>query len=58
MVSDIKEQPAVFNDLVLNSLSVRELRNRIKTKKEGAEGGRSFDLHSSMQPKTDPEITF
>jgi len=57
MVSDIKEQQAVFNDLVMNSLSVRELRNRIKTKKEKPAGSISFDSSSSMRPKIDPEIT-
>jgi len=57
MVSDIKEQQAVFNDLVMNSLSVRELRNRIKTKKEKAADNVSFDPSSSMRPKIDPEIT-
>jgi len=57
MVSDIKEQQAVFNDLVMNSLSVRELRNRIKTKKEKVADNVSFDPSSSMRPKIDPEIT-
>lgn len=61
MVSDIKEQQAVFNDLVLNSLSVRELRNRIKRNSpaggEKAADNVSFDPSSSMRPKIDPEIT-
>ncbi len=34
MVSDMQEQQAIFNDLVFNNLSVRELRNRIQAKKE------------------------
>ncbi|MHB9019671.1 MAG: ParB/RepB/Spo0J family partition protein [Minisyncoccota bacterium] len=57
MVSDMKEQQAIFNDLVLNSLSVRELRNRIKTKKEKVVDNIAFDPSTSMRPKTDPEIT-
>lgn len=61
MVSDIKEQQAVFNDLVMNSLSVRELRNRIK-RNPPAGGEKSadkiaFDQSSLMRPKIDPEIT-
>ena len=61
MVSDMKEQQAIFNDLVMNSLSVRELRSRIK--RNPIAGGEkpidkiSFDTSSSMRPKTDPEIT-
>ena len=57
MVSDMKEQQAIFNDLVMNSLSVRELRSRIKTKKEKVVDNIAFDPSSSMRPKTDPEIT-
>lgn len=57
MVSDIKEQQAVFNDLISNNLSVRELRSRIKTKKEKAADNTAFNPSSSMRPKTDPEIT-
>lgn len=34
MVSDMQEQQAIFNDLVFNNLSVRELRNRIHSNKE------------------------
>jgi len=61
MVSDIKEQQAVFNDLVMNSLSVRELRNRIKrnppTGGEKRADSISFDSSSLMRPRIDPEIT-
>ncbi len=34
MVSDMQEQQALFNDLVFNNLSVRDLRNRIQQTKE------------------------
>ncbi|MBI4991814.1 MAG: ParB/RepB/Spo0J family partition protein [Candidatus Harrisonbacteria bacterium] len=34
MVSDLKEQQTIFDDLVNNNLSVRELRSRIQVKKE------------------------
>lgn len=34
MVSNIQEQQALFEDLLRNNLSVRELRSRIQTKKE------------------------
>lgn len=57
MVSDMKEQQAIFNDLVLNSLSVRELRSRIKIKKEKPVDNIAFDPSTLMRPKTDPEIT-
>lgn len=57
MVDDMKEQQAIFNDLVMNSLSVRELRNRIRTKKEKVIDNIAFDPSASMRPKTDPEIT-
>jgi hypothetical protein len=57
MVDDMREQQAIFNDLIMNSLSVRELRSRIKTKKEKPADNISFDPASSMRPKTDPEIT-
>jgi ParB family chromosome partitioning protein len=61
MVSDIKEQQSVFNDLVFNNLSVRELRNRIR-KNSSASGEKSGDkassnISSSMRPNIDPEIT-
>lgn len=61
MVSDMKEQQAVFNDLVMNSLSVRELRKRIK--RNPPAGGEkvvdniAFDPSASTRPKTDPEIS-
>ncbi len=37
MISDIQEQQAVFADLVSNNLSVRELRNRIQSRREAAQ---------------------
>ncbi len=36
MITDIQEQQAIFEDLIRNNLSVRELRNRIRAKKENA----------------------
>jgi ParB family chromosome partitioning protein len=55
MVSDLKEQQLIFNDLISNNLSVRELRTRIKNKKpvlDSAQQGQS-----SVKSKTDPEIS-
>jgi len=56
MVSDIKEQQLIFNDLVSNNLSVRELRNRIRTKKEKPIDDASIESPSAFRPKSDPEI--
>ena len=36
MISDLKDQKALFDDLIANNFSVRELRNRIQFKKEQA----------------------
>jgi len=36
MISNIQEQQTMFEDLIRNNLSVRELRNRIRAKKEPA----------------------
>lgn len=58
MVHDIKEQQSVFNNLIANNLSVRELRSIIRNKKERlntAEGGQS---QSTEKIKIDPEIIF
>ncbi len=56
MVSDIKEQQVVFDDLVLNNLSVRELRNRIRTKKEKPADSTASN-QTGFRPKSDPEIS-
>lgn len=55
MVSDMKEQQLIFNDLVSNSLSVRELKTRIKGKKETASPANVRDPQP-MKLKIDPEI--
>jgi len=47
MVSDQKEQQAVFDDLITNNMSVRELRNRISIKKP--------EIGISESPSADPE---
>lgn len=49
MVDDLREQQALFEDLVRNSLSVRELRGRIQAKKSPAV--------PLAAPVADPEIT-
>ena len=60
MVSDIKEQQAIFNDLVLNNLSVRELRNRIRRNPsingESPVNGLASGSSQVIRPKNDPEI--
>ena len=48
MVSDQKEQRVIFDDLIRNNMSVRELRNRISFRKP--EVGASIE-----SPSTDPE---
>ena len=55
MVSDIKEQQLIFNDLISNNLSVRELRSRIRSKKVSS--GDAVQDRSSVKLKIDPEIS-
>lgn len=47
MVDDLREQQSLFEDLIRNSLSVRELRNRIQAKK-------SLTV-AAVSPVADPE---
>jgi len=58
MISDIKEQQLIFNDLVSNSLSVRELKSRIRGKKDAVGSVPAVPRHSvpAMNLKADPEI--
>ncbi len=56
MVSDIKEQQAIFDDLVLNNLSVRELRNRIRVKKEKPLDSAAISA-PAFRSKIDPELS-
>lgn len=56
MVSDIKEQQLVFNDLISNNLSVRELKNRIKVSKKELLDEPADQSRVSEKIKIDPEI--
>jgi len=59
MVSDIKEQQSIFSELITNSLSVRELRHKIKSKqdKPSVDSISFTGAPSMVRPKVDPEIS-
>ncbi|MCL5017333.1 MAG: ParB/RepB/Spo0J family partition protein, partial [Patescibacteria group bacterium] len=60
MVSDIKEQQLIFDDLVLNNLSVRELRSRIRSKRNPRvkdDVSVADPSQTSEKLRVDPEIS-
>jgi ParB family transcriptional regulator, chromosome partitioning protein len=58
MVHDIKEQQEVFNNLVVNNLSVRELRSIIRSKKEKLNTTEDEQSQPTLKARIDPEIAF